>query len=536
MTQAEQPAIGRQRFERPAGHPMMVRESAFEASFPKASFWDDDPREPPPVERYGSAAVIRITGPLTHHAEWWFDSYDAISSRLDAALAATPRPTSIVMVLDTPGGDASGCFELAASMRKRCEAARVPLVAYVEGMACSAGYALACAADRIVSSPSSIVGSIGVVTGIVDYTGALAMCGVKVRLIKSGARKTDGSPYEPTSREAEDSIQGLIDGLAGLFFAHVASSRPKAGGVDGVAALEAGVFLGAQGVSLGLVDEVGTLDTAIATPRPAPITAPAPAPAEASRRATAPTINRATTSSKGKHMTTKPSTKPRLADGDEDENKDDASAAMEECDLAKLRTAMEMPDASAQEVVDAAADRISGATEGDDAGEQAKRAAEIAASRSSIAQLSAKVDELVTEKRAREKADAEAKRCADDDAWLAAEAAARGLNLRAEDKAEMTGLMRKDSATGRAAVSFALKQIKTPPGGSVSGSASAASTGAAADAVSSSSMTAGQAIEAARAAIDAESPSMSNGSPAYFRAVQERARKDNPGAFKRSVN
>lgn len=521
MTQAEQPAIGRQRFERPAGHPMMVRESAFEASFPKASsFWDDDEPTAPKVERYGSAALIRVTGPLTHHAEWWFDSYDAISSRLDAALAATPRPTSIVMVLDTPGGDASGCFELAASMRKRCAAARVPLVAYVEGMACSAGYALACAADRIVSSPSSIVGSIGVVTGIVDYTGALAMCGVKVRLIKSGARKTDGSPYEPTSREAEDSIQGLIDGLAGLFFQHVASSRPKAGGVDGVAALEAGVFLGANGVGIGLVDEVGTLDTAIATPRPAPITAPAPAPAEASRRATAPTTNRATSPKGQKIMSTKP-TKPRLEGENTDENEDENSAAMEECDLAKLRTAMEMPDASAQEVVDAAADRISGATESDDSGEQAKS---IASLKASLGLATGRLAKLEAHNAELQKIAAKGVKRDRDDA-VGAALAKRGLNSQADrekfcalaDKIGLEGAVHSIEASG-------------PPSGTVSGNAPAASTSAAADAASVNGEDAKtNAVRAEATAIKATNPSWPDHK--VQREAMSAARTKNPSLF-----
>lgn len=524
MTQAEQPAIGRQRFERPAGHPMMVRESAFEASFPKASsFWDDDEPTAPKVERYGSAALIRVTGPLTHHAEWWFDSYDAISSRLDAALAATPRPTSIVMVLDTPGGDASGCFELAASMRKRCAAARVPLVAYVEGMACSAGYALACAADRIVSSPSSIVGSIGVVTGIVDYTGALAMCGVKVRLIKSGARKTDGSPYEPTSREAEDSIQGLINSLASLFFAHVGSTRPKAGGPEGVAALEAGVFLGAQGVSLGLVDEVGTLDTAIAVPRPAPTPAPAPAPAEASRRASVAIPSpRARRGTPEKRMT-KPISKPRLeGENTDDENKDDAAAEMEQADFARARTATEMPDASAQEVLDMLVDSYEGNAEGgDDSGEQAKRAA---VAEAALTTATGKLTALSTRVAELEKVAAKSAKRDRDDA-VGAALGKRGLSSQA-DRERFTALADKHG------LEAALASIESsgPPSGSVSGSASAASVGAAADAVSVGSDDAKtNAVRAEAAGIKATNPSWPDHK--VQREAMTAARMKNPSLF-----
>lgn len=484
---------GRQRFERPAGAPMMVRDVTLEAHYPRAGFWDDVDDDSPAsakVERYGTAALIRITGPLTHHKEWWFDSYDAISSRLDAALSATPRPSSIVMVLDTPGGDASGCFELAASMRKRCEAARIPLVAYVEGMACSAGYALACAASRIVASPSSIVGSIGVVTGIVDMTGALAMCGVKVRIIKSGARKSDGSPYEATTRDAEDAYQALIDGLAGLFFAHVGASRPKAGGADAIAALEAGVFLVAEGVSLGLVDEVGTLDSAAAPPRPVVATPSAPAPAEANRRASAPPIpTRAKSTPKGTQMSTI-SNKPRLADDENKDETDDASrAAMEECDLANLRAAMEMPDASAQEVVDAAAERISGAAPASDE-EQARRAATAEAAnaqlRDDVKKLGARLAELEPLKAEKAARDRESR--------VDAELAKRGMSTSARP-----AYLAIAEKFGADAAVQAIEAAHVPPtGGRVGGPPPAASTGAKdPSSVSDSGLTADQAKAAA---------------------------------------
>ena len=520
MTTASQVgALQRHRFERPAGSPMMVREAALDAHYPRAGgiFWDDDEPAKPSVERYGGAAIIRVTGPLTHHDEGWFESYDAIGQRLAAAIASSPRPTSIVMVLDTPGGDASGCFELAASMRQRCAEARVPLVAFVEGMACSAGYALACAAHRIVATPSSIVGSIGVVTGVVDMSGALAMQGVKVRLIKSGARKTDGSPYEPTSREAEASIQGLIDGLAGLFFNHVAGSRPGAGGVAGVAALEAECFLAGAGISAGLVDEVGTLDTAVAIPRMtvAALAAPSPTPASALTEA-----NRRASAQSRKTTTVPTQTTPRAAEGDD--TMPETVSTMEEGDFAGLRAAMEMPDQPAQEVLDAAAERISGVAPADAApDDSAKRAEGLSAAnhqlRADIATMSANYALL------KPMADAHAKSVRV--AAIDFELAKRGMSGAARE----AYLAIADKRGLDAAIESIDAAHVPPTGGRVGGPPPASSTGAG-DPTSAptSSMTSGEAVAAEHTALRAEGKITG---PALYSAALAGARKKHPGAF-----
>lgn len=365
----------RRAFDRGHGRMLALRPEALESDHPRAGWFDDwfEEEQQKLITRYGTAIVVHVRGPLTHHNEWFFDSYDAISQRVDMALAANPRPTAIVLALDTPGGDVSGLFELCGSIRKRCEDELIPLVSYVEGMACSAGYALACAAPVVVASPTSIVGSIGVITAIVDATGAIAANGYKVRVIKSGARKADGHPCEPMSRDAEDATQFLVDALAEQFFAHVASARPSVGGVDGVRALEAGVVIGAHAQPIGLIDSVATLEGAIdiATAR-RPAAAPAPAPADAARRAgvaTSPTNGARAARKKKASMTTKPAL--RAEDGAAEST--EPKAATEECDITSLRDAMSMPDQPAQEVVDAAAEKIKGmAQEETDEGEDAK--------------------------------------------------------------------------------------------------------------------------------------------------------------------
>lgn len=208
--------------------------------------------EPPPKPVntvHGDVEVVAVSGPLDYHAGDWCDSYDAILERVDTALAG--KCSTVVLKLDSPGGLVSGCFETARTLRARTQAAGKQLVCYIEGQACSAAYALAAAADEIVASESSLIGSIGVIDTRVDVTAADASQGVRFAFVSSGARKADGNPHQGISTAELIDKQGIVDSLAAVFFALVQDMR----GVD-PAPLEARVFVGTDAKAKGLVDAI----------------------------------------------------------------------------------------------------------------------------------------------------------------------------------------------------------------------------------------------------------------------------------------
>jgi ClpP class serine protease len=211
-------------------------------------------------EHRGQTILVSVRGPLMHHEDWIFDSYDAIKSRVLAAIAE--KPGAIVLCLDSPGGLVSGCFDTAAEIREACEAAAIPLYAYVDGAALSAAYALACACSRIVTPATGAVGSIGCIEMMVDATEANARSGVRAELIASGARKTDGNPNTPITDEAIAAVRTNVEALAGVFFETVAASRGVS--VEAVRAMQAAIVTGARALPLKLVDEVATLEQMLA--------------------------------------------------------------------------------------------------------------------------------------------------------------------------------------------------------------------------------------------------------------------------------
>jgi ClpP class serine protease len=207
-----------------------------------------------------NVAVVDIRGPLHTHDDGWCDSYEAVRARVtEACESAAPI---VVMRIDSPGGDAAGCFDAARAIRASARAANKLLMAFVEGKACSASYALAAAADTIVLGQSGIVGSIGIISTRADMSEMNAARGLRVSLITSGARKADGNPDQPITESELKATQALVDSMAQVFFELIAELRGM--DAESVAALQAGVFHGAGAVSVGLADRVQSFDEMLA--------------------------------------------------------------------------------------------------------------------------------------------------------------------------------------------------------------------------------------------------------------------------------
>ena len=255
-----------------------------------------DDEDDAPYSIHDGVATIPIHGELVNRGSW-LDAYSGLVSYdgLTAALRQAegdPAVNGILLDIDSPGGEASGCMETADVVRS--VAGTKPVSAFVNGLGCSAAYALAAGCSDITVTPSAMVGSIGVVMMHVDRSAALGKAGVKPTLIHAGAYKVDGHSTQPLADDVRDRLQARIDGAYDLFVGSVVSHRPMTDAA--VRGTEAGVFMGAEAVKIGLADRVGTLADALATlPKPAPATAGLPAPFKGTIMSTPnETISRAT--------------------------------------------------------------------------------------------------------------------------------------------------------------------------------------------------------------------------------------------------
>lgn len=174
----------------------------------------------------------------------------------------SPDVSAVVLDVDSPGGSVFGVEELAATIREA--RGTKPIIAVANTLAASAAYWIASQADELIASPSSQVGSIGVLAVHVDTSAAEERAGIKTSYIATSKFKAEAAPGTPLTAEAREMMQKLAGGYHRAFVADVARGR----GVSR-AAVEEGfgegrVVAARDAVKAGMVDGIGTLDQVIA--------------------------------------------------------------------------------------------------------------------------------------------------------------------------------------------------------------------------------------------------------------------------------
>ena len=183
--------------------------------------------------------------------------------QLDAA-AADERVKAVVLRINSPGGTVPASDAMYGMVRDFRERTGKPVVAACQDLAASGGYYVACAADEIHATPTSIVGSIGVIFETIDASELLAKVGVKIAPLSSGPLKSMGSPLHGLSPEESAVMQGMIDEFFERFKTVVRESQTV---TDESIAFDGRVFTGQQAKDIGLVDELCSLDRTLARAR-----------------------------------------------------------------------------------------------------------------------------------------------------------------------------------------------------------------------------------------------------------------------------
>lgn len=185
----------------------------------------------------------------------WATGYTYIEKALKRGLE-DPAVRGIALIVDSPGGEVAGCFELADKVFEARE--RKPIRAFSSDHAYSAAYALASSASDITVTRSGGTGSVGVVTAHYDWSKALDDYGLKVTFIFAGAHKVDANPYEPLPESVKARIQERIDGIYSVFTGTVARNRSLED--SDVRATEALTFDAAGSIEVGFADRIGALE------------------------------------------------------------------------------------------------------------------------------------------------------------------------------------------------------------------------------------------------------------------------------------
>jgi signal peptide peptidase SppA len=185
-------------------------------------------------------------------------SLAGVARTLERAFA-TKHAKAVALVINSPGGSPVQSRQIYLRIRQLAAEKKLPVLVFVEDVAASGGYMIACAGDEIFCDPSSILGSIGVVGGSFGFQELIKKIGVERRLYTAGAHKAMLDPFLPENPDDVSRVKALQREIHAIFIALVKQSRgSRLKGADDV--LFTGEYwAGESSVSLGLADAIGDL-------------------------------------------------------------------------------------------------------------------------------------------------------------------------------------------------------------------------------------------------------------------------------------
>ncbi len=203
--------------------------------------------------------VLRLSGAIASGGRFGSSNLNdaGLASLIERAFSRK-KPTAVALLINSPGGSPVQSSLIAARIRRLADEKSVPVYAFVEDVAASGGYWLACAADKIYIDASSIVGSIGVISSSFGFTELLARHGVERRVHTAGKDKSMLDPFRPERPGDIKRLKALQKQIHDAFIAHVKARRGDRLSED--QDLFSGEFwLGESAINLGLADGIGHL-------------------------------------------------------------------------------------------------------------------------------------------------------------------------------------------------------------------------------------------------------------------------------------
>jgi protease-4 len=170
------------------------------------------------------------------------------------------RVKGILLYINTPGGASDDCANIYQTLSAYKAKYNVPIYAYVDGMCASAGMYIACVADKIFSSPSSVIGSVGVRLGpVFNFYGTMEKVGVRSLTLTQGKDKDALNPFRPWGPDEGDDLKEIMAVLYDRFLTIVTTARPKLDKNKLINEYGANIFIAKQAQELGYIDD-GDMD------------------------------------------------------------------------------------------------------------------------------------------------------------------------------------------------------------------------------------------------------------------------------------
>ncbi|WP_447046206.1 signal peptide peptidase SppA [Vreelandella sp. H-I2] len=215
-------------------------------------FWDS-PSVSPPAQRH--LGIVEVNGVIASDSP---ANAERIIKGLNRAWEAESA-AAVVLHINSPGGSPVQSQRIYAEIMRLREQGDKPIIAVIEDIGASGAYYIAAAADEIVASPVSLVGSIGVIYAGFGFEEAIERIGVERRVLTAGENKAFLDPFQPLDEEAEQFWQSVLSQTHRQFIEDVRAGRGERLS-DSPDIFSGLVWNGEQSIELGLVDQLGSLE------------------------------------------------------------------------------------------------------------------------------------------------------------------------------------------------------------------------------------------------------------------------------------
>lgn len=206
----------------------------------------------PPV-----VAVVRLSGVIGGRGRGSLND-ESIGPAIEKAFSRG-KPVAVALEISSPGGSPVQSSLIGARIRRLAEEKNVPVIAFVEDVAASGGYWLAAAADEIYADPSSVVGSIGVISASFGANELINRYGIERRVYTAGQSKSMLDPFRPEQPEDVARLKVLLNDIHGNFIDHVKDRRGAKLPTD-IDLFTGEIWLAKRAIELGLIDGIGHLN------------------------------------------------------------------------------------------------------------------------------------------------------------------------------------------------------------------------------------------------------------------------------------
>lgn len=215
----------------------------------------------PTVNSETGIALVAVTGPSHSSCSFWgAGTYTQLASRIES-LIADERVKSVVLAINSPGGDVNGLFECCSYLAKAKETK--PIHAHVTGMCCSAAFAIASSCTDISATDTSEIGSVGVYAEAWDDSEWMKKNGILTKIFRSrNAEKKNQSPF---SEEGAADLQAKLDYYEDCFYSILSEGR----GMEKEKCVEnfghGSVFMASEALKRNMIDSIQSYDELINT-------------------------------------------------------------------------------------------------------------------------------------------------------------------------------------------------------------------------------------------------------------------------------